>query len=813
MDAGRKPLHRGRSTGRSVRVLPAHVGFARRGFWRRGSFPGMLLALALGVGANGATMTLAAALLVTAPRYVQDSERVVLVPGITSYSEYRNVSQLARTLDLAAFTRIDLSLGVGREAASVSVECVTRGYFDIFPVRPALGRGFEAGDEEGRGSAAVVLAHGFWVRRFGGDPAVVGRTVMLGKRSHVVVGVAPRGFKGIDGVATDAWMLLSLSGDLCSFTGTDLRESVGGAWLRTAGRVREDFAISAAAAEVGSLTWDAGAGGTASDGASRGASVVAAYGSWRSRMLDGRVMLWLVGAGGLMLLAACLNVGVLLSIQVFDRVREFGVRAQLGATRMRVFVEFMLEHLAATGACGLVAAGVGVGVGRLLVGLLPMVGMEAFAEGEFFLLVGTLALLAGVGSGIGPALWVSRVAGTPDRHGGVLAAPSGGALRSVFVTTQFGLAVVLVVGTGLLVGTVRHLGRTPGLEADRVVVASVDLIRAGYGAQEAREVFETFRQRLDRLPQVHSAAVSLAPLLGSGGSTRAFPLRTTRGVTPTMAPVFNAVSPDYFRTVGTVVLRGRAFGDDDGGGRPVAVVNVGLAEQLWGASDALGRCVVVGGVPCVEIVGVSEDRRHVSVTGVHGELFVPLGQASLYIDDATPRTLLVRARGAGRAAVGPVAAALRSSDADLPFVDVRLVADLVDDQTRSWRLGATVFGLLGGFALLLAAVGSFATLSLSVRARTRELAIRMALGAGRRDIVTAVLGRGMGMVSAGLVIGVVVSAAAYRLMDSLLVGLTSADPASFGIACLTAFSAGAAAAVAPAVRAARLDPARVCTDV
>ncbi len=783
-------------------------------FWRRGSFPGTLVALGLGVGANSATVMLAASLLATAPDYVRNPERVVLVPAVSTYQEYRNVRARARTLDVAAFTRVDLSLGLGPAAETVNVECATRGYFDIFPVRPVLGRGF-GGSEEVRGATPLVLGHGLWVRQFGKDPAVLGRTVMLGNRGHVVVGVAPPGFKGIEQAETDVWLSLEASADLCSFTGTDLRETVGGAWLRTAGRVRDGFTISAAAAEISSLTAGARLDGTGSDAAGPGRRVVvAAYGSWRSRMLDGQVALWLVGAAGLMLVAACLNVGVLLSIQAFDRVREFVVRAQLGATRMRVFLEFMLEHLAATGVCGLAAAGVGVGVGRLLVGWLPLAGMEAFAGGEFFLLVGTLALLACVASGIGPALWVSRVAATAGRPGGALSAPSGEGLRSVFVTAQFALAVVLVVGTGLFVGTVRHLGRTPGLDADRVVVATVDLVRVGYGAQRIRAVFETFRQRVERLPQVASSTVSLAPLMGSGGVTRAFPMRTARGVAPASVPMFNAVSPGYFRTVGTRILRGRGFEDGDAGGGPVAVVNVGLAEQLWGASDAIGRCVVVGGVPCVEVVGVNEDRRHVSVTGVHGELFVPLSQAALYIgDDVAPRTLLVRARGSGRAAVGAVAAELRGFDEDLPFVDVRLLADLVDDQTRSWRLGATVFGLLGSLALLLGAVGSFAALNLSVRTRTREFGIRMALGAGRRDVVGAVVRRGMGIVFAGLVIGVVASAATYRLMDSLLVGLTAADPVSFGIASVVVFGAGVAATVEPAVRAARLDPARECTDV
>ena len=663
-----------------------------------------------------------------------------------------------------------------------------------------------------RTAAPVVLSHGLWVRRFGGDPAAVGRAVVVGNRGHIVVGVAPRGFRGIESAAIDAWILLAVSPELCSFPGTNLLEAADAVWLRTIGRVRDGFPIGAAAAEVASLAPGMGADVGTSDAGWRGRSLVPAFGSWRARSLDGRVTLWLAGAGGLILLAASLNITVLLSIQALDRVQEFAVRTELGATRTRVFSQFLLEHLAATGAGAVAAAGVGITVGRLLVGLLPIAGADALAGGPFLPSVGILALLVGVSSGLGPAVWVSRVAGRSRPHGAALAAPSGAGLRSVFVTGQFALALVLVVGAGLFIGTVRHLGRTPGFDADRVVVATVDLARAGYRARRIHDVFETFLQRLDRVPQVASAGVSLAPLLESGGLTRAFPLRTARGVAPRRLPLFNAVSQDYFRSAGTRVLRGRAFVDDDTGGRPVMVVNAGLAAQLWGAADALGRCVVVGGVPCVEVVGVSEDRRHVSVTGVHDEWFVPFSQAALYIDDAAPRTLLARAHATGREAIGPVAAALRGADADLPYINVRSLADLVDDQTRSWRLGAVVFSLTSGFALVLAAVGSFAALALSVRSRTREIGIRMALGASRGDILAAVLRRGMKVVIAGLVLGVGVSAAAYRLMDSLLVGVTAADPAAFGVACLVVFASGAAAAVLPAVRAARLEPAGACAD-
>ena len=784
--------------------LLREVLFSSRGFWRRSSFPGVLLALALGVGANGATLTLAAALLLAAPEHVRSPERIVRAPSIRSWAEFADVSRRARTIDLAALTRRELGLGRGAEAAPARVECVTRGYFRLLGVRPARGRTFAGTADGGRAEASAVLSHGLWTGRFGGDPAVVGRTVLLGNRGHVVVGVAPRGFRGLGPAAVDAWMLLTASPDLCSFTGEDLLDDRDAAWLWTIGRPRDGFTLRDAQAEMATLTSSGGAGAS---GAGRARGLVPAFGATRAGTRDGQVVLWLAAAGGLMLLAACLNVAVLLSIQVLDRAGEFAVRRQLGATRARVFAQFLLEHLAAAAVCGAAAAGVGMAVGGLLAGLLPIAGGEEFRGAPFFARVGALTLLAGVLGGLGPAAYLLRASRPSRRQDAAFAAPSGTRLRSVLVTAQFALALVLVVGAGLFVSTVRHVDRTPGLDVDRVIVATVDLARNGYGAGQVRSVFDEFLQRLERVPEAASASVSLAPLLSSGGSFAAYPLRAASGEAPRDVPLFNAVSRGYFRTVGTRILRGRGFVADDAGGRPVLVLNEGLAGELWGAADPLGRCVVIGGLPCVEVVGVSENRRPVTVTGGHDEVFVPASQASSYVDDAAPRTLLVRSRGPARAAVGPVAAALRGADPDLPFIQVRLLADLVDDQTRSWRLGAAVFGLLGGFAAALAAVGGFAVLALSVRSRAREIGIRMALGARRGNVVAAVLRRGLGVVVAGLVIGAAVSAAAYRLMGSLLVGVTAADPASFAAAVLVVFSAGAAAGVPPAVRAARLDPA------
>lgn len=780
-----------------MRFLLREAQFAVRRFGRRSSFPGVLLALALGVGANAATLTLAAALLLAAPDHVRDPERVVLAPAIGTWVAYSDVSRRSKTLDLAARTRNELSLGTGAEAAAVRVECVTRGYFDLLGVRPVAGRTFRAADAVRGAGGSIVLSHGLWMRRFGGRPEAVGRRVVLSDRGHVVAGVMPRGFRGAGAAAVDAWIPLVAAPELCSFTGTDLLDADGGAWLRVVGRLRDGFDLRDAEAELASLAFET----------PPGRLVVPAYGAWRARTRDGRVTLWLAGAGGLIFLVACLNVAVLLSIQGLDRAGEFAVRMQLGATRAQVFAQFLLEHLVAAFACAAAAAGVGGAVGRLLAGLLPVAGLGEFFDGPFFLRLAALTLLAGVASGVGPTIGVARNA--QSRPMQVTAAPErpGGGRRGGLVAAQFALAVVLVVGAGLFVGTVRHLTRAPGFDPDRVIVATVDLVRAGYSADRVRGVFEEFLRRLEKAPRAVSAAVSLAPLLGSGSSTRAFPIRAAGGAERTVVPIFNAVSPDYFATVGTRILRGRRFAAADAGGRAVVVINEGLAARLWPDAKALGRCVALGGLPCVEVVGVSEDRRHVSVTGVHHEVFVPWSQTARYVAGPTAPTLLVRSRGVAREAVGPVAAALRGADPGLPFLDVRLLADLVDGQTRSWRLGAVVFGLLGGFALALAAVGGFAVLALSVRSRTREIGIRMALGARRGNVLLAVFRGGMGVVGAGLLIGGAAAAAVYRLMDSLLVGVTPADPTSFAASFLVVLAAGAAACLLPAFRAARMHPA------
>ena len=780
-----------------MRFLLREAQFAVRRFGRRSSFPGVLLALALGVGANAATLTLAAALLLAAPDHVRDPERVVLAPAIGTWVAYSDVSRRSKTLDLAARTRNELSLGAGAEAASVRVECVTRGYFDLLGVRPVAGRTFRASDAVRGAGGSIVLSHGLWMRRFGGRPEAVGRRVVLSDRGHVVAGVMPRGFRGAGAAAVDAWIPLVAAPELCSFTGTDLLDADGGAWLRVVGRLRDGFGLRDAEAELASLAFET----------PPGRLVVPAYGAWRARTRDGRVTLWLAGAGGLIFLVACLNVAVLLSIQGLDRAGEFAVRMQLGATRAQVFAQFLLEHLVAAFACAAAAAGVGGAVGRLLAGLLPVAGLDEFFDGPFFLRLAALTLLAGVASGVGPAIGVARNAQSRPMQATAAPARSGAGRRGGLVAAQFALAVVLVVGAGLFVGTVRHLTRAPGFDPDRVIVATVDLVRAGYSADRIRGVFEEFLRRLEKAPRAVSAAVSLAPLLGSGSSTRAFPIRAAGGAERTVVPIFNAVSPDYFATVGTRILRGRRFAAADAGGRAVVVINEGLAARLWPDAEALGRCVALGGLPCVEVVGVSEDRRHVSVTGVHHEVFVPWSQTARYVAGPTAPTLLVRSRGVAREAVGPVAAALRGADPGLPFLDVRLLADLVDGQTRSWRLGAVVFGLLGGFALALAAVGGFAVLALSVRSRTREIGIRMALGARRGNVLLAVFRGGMGVVGAGLLIGAAAAAAVYRLMDSLLVGVTPADPTSFAAAFLVVLAAGAAACLLPAFRAARMHPA------
>ena len=758
--------------------------------------------LSIGIGANVAMFDLVDTLMFRPPPHVRAPERLVMLPEVENYVQFATVLEHARTLDAVAYTNRELSLDLGDEASAAQVECVSSGFFDVLGTRLALGRGFrrDAIDEP-----AVVLSHGLWQRRFGGAEDVLGRSVSLDARAFNVTGVAPRGFKGLGTEPVDAWILVTAAPERCSFADVNLLSSSRGSWLDTFGRLRPDATIEAASSDLEALL-SAEERFDREVSASPGPLVRSFSQSRRERLSSqNRLALWLAGGAIAVLLIACANVGGLLSIRAIDRRREIAVRFQLGAGRAHILRQFMIEQVVLSVACGVAAMGVAVWVNAVLAGFFPY-GIDGadFAPRVFFVAAG-VALAAGMASGVPPAVQLLRADAT------VLARSSGPAalkrswFRSGLLVAQVALALVLLIGAGLFVRSVVNRERSLGFDADRLVVAVVDVARAGYRAEgSALEVFERIADRLRRHPDIESVALSSGSLLGAGGFGSVFLLRASlddRSRLPGRPMQF--VSPEYFRTLGTPVASGRAFSAaDTQASERVIIVDRVVAAEMWPGRDPVGECAYMS-VDCVRVVGVTEPRRTHANTPGGGEVFRPIGQAGAHF---RPQMLVIRPRGDVSAAVGPIAGVIRGAVDDLPFVTVRPLEDVADEQNRSWRLGRTMFGGFGLVAVLLASIGLYGVLAFHARQRTAEIGVRMALGATPHDILRLVVRHGLRLVCVGWLLGAAAAFSVAERLQSLLFEVSATDVGTFAVASTVIVAAGSAGCVLPALRAARVDP-------
>ena len=386
----------------------------------------------------------------------------------------------------------------------------------------------------------------------------------------------------------------------------------------------------------------------------------------------------------------------------------------------------------------------------------------------------------------------------------VAARPSLG--RDALLASQVAAVLVLIMVAQLFVRSTAELRSGLGFDLDGVAVLTADLERAGFGSAEIRSTFDLLAERVVRLPQVETAALASRSLLSPDESTpmRGVMAPGSSGSVP--AAAVNAVSPSYFDVVGTRLVHGRAFTREDAAGsRPVMIVSDGLARRLWPGRDATRRCAFVGNAGCVEVVGVSESRRHRSVQDHEEEFFVPLAQASRYGVDG-PRALFVRPRDTGDGALAAIAAAVRGAHPDLPFVSVARLSGRADAEMRSWLVAVLMFRLFGGVAVLLAGIGVYGSLAWTVRRRTPEIAVRMALGARRPDVVRWMLRRDAAVLAAGVALGGAAILAAAPLLRAWLFGVAPMDGPSFAAAGGVVAVSVSLAVAAPVARAMRVDP-------
>lgn len=784
-----------------------------------------VLSLGLGIGANTAIFSLIDAALFR-PLPVEQPDRLVSIfttdkknPGNLpmshlNYLDYREHNGVFS--DVAAFTFGQMNLTTGSEAEEVVVQVATGNYFAVLGLRPQIGRTFLPEEDRTPDShPVVVMGHGLWERRFGSDPAIVGRTVSLNRRSFTVIGVAPEGFTGtfVFGPA-DFWVPMMMHG--VAQPGFDWYNERRGLFLFVFGRLKPGVTVGQAQA---ALTVQAAQLEKAypDDNAGRGAKVLPLL---ETRVNpNGRQQVFtlaglLMAVVGIVLLIACANLAGILLARAAGRRKEIAVRLALGANRGRVMRLLLTESLLLSvvgGAIGLLLSY--WTLRALLSGDLPLpfpVALNPELDARVLLFAFALSILTGLLFGLAPALQASKPEVVSVLKDELVAAGGrlrGLTLRKALVVFQVALSLVALIAAGLFLRSLRQAqGIDPGFEISKVLVMTFNLGREGYTDERARLFYEQVTERVAGLPGVKSASVAqAAPFSVAGGFARSVFLEGQEATSRSGTLVqVNIVDPRYFETLGIPLVKGRPFTGTDRQGSPqVVVINQTMADQFWKGGDPIGkRFKFFGDQQYTEVVGVVRDSKYNAlVEDPQPYIYEPLSQ-----NNTQAAALHVRTVSDAGAFAAAVRSAVRGLDPGLALFDVRTLREQVDQSLALQRLNVWLLTAFGVVALLLAAIGIYGVASYSVSQRTREIGIRMALGAGRREVLELVLRQGLALVAIGVVVGLGGALLVMRLLSSLLFNVTSTDPMTFATTALVLTAVAIGATYVPARRATRVDP-------
>jgi predicted permease len=802
-----------------------------------------IVTLALGIGANTAMFAVVHAVLLR-PLPFRDADRLMLVhlrgpdferPGVYrdnvwSYLKYRTFLGAQDLFeDAALFSGRDFTLSGDGEPERVRGEVITDRYPAVLGIDLLRGRGF-TGDEVHRagGAPVAIISSALWVRRFAGDPAIVGRTIDINAIPHTIVGVLPHGFHGLSGDAR-LWVPLG------TFEPSQLTWAFSHSYYLVARRkseVTEQEAAAAAPVFGGRIAAAHPDSFSGPGGGTWSAAAASLYAS-RADADVRRASFVLLGAVGFVLLIACVNLTNLVGARAMRRQREVAVRVAIGASRGRIVRQFLAE--------GALLASLGAAAGLLLAWVLLQAASVLLPDSEVFFRTAMapgaprtsgaagltrigaatigldgVTLLFTVAVAIGTALLVSlmpAVQASSVRPAETLNSSGRGSTargfhmlgaRGSLVAAQIALALVLLVGAGLMVKSAVRLQETAiGVRLDRVLTVRLDLPGASYDAKKGTSVLTQLVERIRATPGVESVAVgSCLPVSGGcSATTISFPA-ATRG--ESLVGIYWA-TPDYFDTLGVRLLRGRNFTARDRDGQPkVALVSETAARAFWPNQDPLGTTIAVGVGDFHQgavVVGVVSDVRYRSIeTAAVPDVYVPIAQSY-----QSRVRLFVRSDLDTRTLVTAIGQYVRALDPNLPLSGVKTMTDQVGDAMWRTRVSAWVLSAFAVLALLLTAIGIFGVMAQTVMQRTAEIGIRMALGAQCRDVLSLVLGGAAAVTAIGLLVGVGFALALTRLIGALLYGVEAHDPPTF--VAVTALLGGVALAAGylPARRAARVD--------
>ena len=777
---------------------------------------------AIGVGVNSAMFGIIDGLLFRPPPHVTEPDRVVRVRFASmrdsvmqpwnraNYPALEDLAAAGVLEDVAGYFGTTVSIGQGEDAFEADAMLVTTSFFRVLGVRAAAGTLPGVASSDTAAANAAVISHGFWERHFGGARDAIGAPLRVGTSTYTVAGVLPSGFAALQDEPVDLWIPMDESAGGYMFG--QWRTNRGSFWLDAVGRLPASAtapAVEQRAAAVMQVTAQAERRAPAGIVT---APLVGSRASDKSREV--RVSLWLAGVTAFVLLIACANIANLILARNLARAREYAVRLSLGATNWQLRRQLIADVIAVAVPGIAAAAIVGYLVRGATTAFLPadvpiardlMDGRSLAvmaASGFVAILLVTIVSLAQVRPA---ALARALMTQTRDDRGGSAWA------RGSLIALQSALCVALLFSAGLFARSLeRVLSLDLGVDMDRTVQISFNIPRGSRTPEERQLLYERALERLRAHPGIERAALAGSAPFQSGMGVG--PFTSERGQEELWSgresAYASAVGAGFFESVGAASLVGRDFTDTDRAGAPrVVIVNRNLATMLFPRGDALNQCVFLyESRECYRVVGILSgvwkmralDRDRLA-------LYTPLAQT----EGGVPGALLVRTRGEPGPLLGQIRSTVQQVAADLPAVRIARASDLVDWEFRPWRLGATLFGAFSAIALVIAAVGLYGVVSFTATLRTREIGVRMALGARATHVIRIVSAAGLGAVITGLVVGSAAALVASRWVGDILYETSPRDPVVLGQTAGVLLLVAVVSVVVPVVRALRLAPAAV----
>jgi len=788
----------------------------------------VIITLGLGIGATAGIFSVIDRLMFRPPAMLHDPGTVSRIykqydfrgreriDGSLEYRRYLDISQWTSSFSqAAAYQDASIAVGVGQDAGEMLVGRATASLFSFFDARPALGRFYSASeDTPPTGAFVTVLGYPYWQSRYGGRRDILGSTIHIGAGTYTIIGVAPKGFAGMEiGETPVAWIPVSAYAGLRNHTWAD---NYNWGWLNTIVRRKPGVSVASATADATTAyrrSWQAERAmdpSVAPLDVGRPAALLAPTPLGRSPDAGaaGRIPIWVGAVALVTLIVAGANVAGLMLARAFRRRREIALRLALGVGRGRLVGQLLTEGLLLASAGGLTGLGIGwavaSGFSRLYDQSETLGG--GLVDGRTIAFCAVVTLLVGIATGLAPVLAGAR--------GDLAAALKAGAregtyqrsrARTALVIVQGALSTALLIAAGLFVRSFANVRAMPlGYDVDHTVVVEVNLRGMRLSNDEQKTLMRRLTDEAVTVPGVQGASQMVSiPFASFEGTGLVVPgIDSVQRLGPFLLQI---VSPGFFRTVGTRILAGRPIDSTDRHGAPLSiVVSAEMARRLWPGQPALGKCVKVGeaSTPCSTVVGVAENTI---TRGISHDAEANYYLAADQVDRPT-YGLYVRVVGRGADYVEPVRRQLQSVMPGVSYVRVMPFANMVGSAEQSWQIGATMFTALGILALVLAAIGIYSVIAYNVTQRTHEIGVRIALGARVANLTGLVLRDGLRLGVIGMGIGIVLALVASRWLSPLLFDVSPRDPAVVLVVAGVLVGVTCLASAMPAARAARVDP-------